>query len=388
MPRSIDEDLLLDLIDRIYAAGHGEIDWSEVTDPIRGALDCSVVTIHADDPLGDGAVVVAHSGLSSEQMGLYEEYYYSTNLWLDRAAPILKSGVLLHGEEVVEQGKMRQTEYYADYLQPNRMEWALSACLHREPRLVALMSLFRPPGSERFSATEVDVVDVLLPHLQRAVSAARRLRGLQIEVGLAEKALGALGCGALVLDDSGRVVVHNGRMMRIVEEDDGLFLHRDRLRFHSSSAQGSFEEILHSPPLTRGGGGFKAPRPSYRRAYEVVVIRIPRRERAASIFAPLRDSAGWLVLVSDPEMPLAAAEPLLEQVFDLTESEARITVRLAAGQTVPEIARARDRSINTVKSQVRWIYRKLQVSNRAELVHRVGIFMKTPPFLADDGSAS
>ena len=42
----------------ILAAGLGEVEWGEVARPVRDALGCSVVAIHADDAQSGESLVV------------------------------------------------------------------------------------------------------------------------------------------------------------------------------------------------------------------------------------------------------------------------------------------------------------------------------------------
>ncbi|MEO8061113.1 MAG: helix-turn-helix transcriptional regulator [Pseudomonadota bacterium] len=56
---------------------------------------------------------------------------------------------------------------------------------------------------------------------------------------------------------------------------------------------------------------------------------------------------------------------------ELTGAEQAIAGHLCDGRTVPQIAQLRGVSVNTVKSQVRQIFRKLNVESRVALVRRL-----------------
>ena len=55
----------------------------------------------------------------------------------------------------------------------------------------------------------------------------------------------------------------------------------------------------------------------------------------------------------------------------LTASEREVAAQLCDGRTLAQIASLRGVSINTVKSQVRQIFRKLDVDTRVALVRRL-----------------
>jgi len=55
----------------------------------------------------------------------------------------------------------------------------------------------------------------------------------------------------------------------------------------------------------------------------------------------------------------------------LTPCEREVALRLCDGRTLAQIARLRGVTVNTVKSQVRQIFRKLDVESRVALVRRL-----------------
>jgi DNA-binding NarL/FixJ family response regulator len=57
---------------------------------------------------------------------------------------------------------------------------------------------------------------------------------------------------------------------------------------------------------------------------------------------------------------------------ELTTAESAVVRELCAGRTLAQVARLRGVSPNTVKSQVRQIFRKLNIDSRIELVRVLG----------------
>jgi DNA-binding NarL/FixJ family response regulator len=55
----------------------------------------------------------------------------------------------------------------------------------------------------------------------------------------------------------------------------------------------------------------------------------------------------------------------------LTAAEAAVAELLCDGRTLAQIARLREVSVNTIKSQVRQVFRKLEVDSRVALVRRL-----------------
>ena len=71
---------------------------------------------------------------------------------------------------------------------------------------------------------------------------------------------------------------------------------------------------------------------------------------------------------------------MLRDLFELTPTEAKVALSIAAGNDVPDAARELRISTNTVHTHLRRIFRKLGVGRQADLVRvliRAGIAM--PP---------
>ncbi|MEE4186585.1 MAG: LuxR C-terminal-related transcriptional regulator [Gammaproteobacteria bacterium] len=67
--------------------------------------------------------------------------------------------------------------------------------------------------------------------------------------------------------------------------------------------------------------------------------------------------------------PVDAAH--VEEFFNLTPAQARVVVALAQGESAETAAASLNISVNTVRSHLRSIYAKLEVSNKAQMLHRV-----------------
>lgn len=68
----------------------------------------------------------------------------------------------------------------------------------------------------------------------------------------------------------------------------------------------------------------------------------------------------------DSEEPLSGAQAV--ELFGLTPTEARVTVKLAGGMSLVEIAEAHNVNVGTLRAQLRSIYAKVGVSKQPELV--------------------
>src|SRR3954466_123812 len=82
----------------------------------------------------------------------------------------------------------------------------------------------------------------------------------------------------------------------------------------------------------------------------------------------LLEGAGLAVLLVDPEACPDLSPSLLQQVFGLTKSEARLASQLMCDQCLEEIAAANDVSLGTVRSQIKAVFAKTHTHRQAQLV--------------------
>lgn len=124
----------------------------------------------------------------------------------------------------------------------------------------------------------------------------------------------------------------------------------------------------------------------------VVPIMGIRAEDMAELFSRLRRSepAFYDRLVSDPRAPIevAAATGPGADLSVLTERELVVAGHLVTGATLARIADLMTVSRNTVKSQVRGIYRKLGVRTRPEAIAMLRRLGLRPPAPAASGRSS
>jgi DNA-binding CsgD family transcriptional regulator len=113
-------------------------------------------------------------------------------------------------------------------------------------------------------------------------------------------------------------------------------------------------------------------------------LRIARRDGAPLkvLVAPMPEAqhggaGGAMVLIDDPERKGVPGPEALKALFGLTTAEARLARRLGHGDaTAPEIAAEFALSPQTIRTQMKSIHRKMEVSHQAEIsaiISRLGL---------------
>lgn len=187
-----------------------------------------------------------------------------------------------------------------------------------------------------------------------------------------------LPSGIVVTDGHGMVVFMNRSAEAL--NGDGLRVERGQLLTSMQRDQAKLSHLITaalapgaSPASVRPVG---LQRPSLKKP--LLLRAIPIRARADQ---PLpRVLLGLdlvLITISDPESAYQDNSLTALETFGLTRSEATVAAMLGAGCSPGEIAEARSISVSTVRTHVRSIYSKLQITRQGELA-KIILALKAP----------
>jgi DNA-binding CsgD family transcriptional regulator len=192
----------------------------------------------------------------------------------------------------------------------------------------------------------------------------------------------ALCCGAILLDSRKAPIQFNERARRCLGES--LSTATGHLRATDRTSDALFQTIL-DQSLKYGGS-----QTHWRR--ESIALKKPGSRPLIARVVPVEgeaqaqlEGAALIVLLIDPEDCPQPSFGILNQVFGLTRTEARIASYLLCGQTMQEVAENTGVSVGTVRSQTKAIFEKTQTHRQAELV---GLLTRLALIADDSGDLS
>ncbi len=350
---------LPELLDAAYAAGTGAEPWAEL-----GRLLCSATRAEAVSLL-TGSLATGHVTLRlSENVPAwaqeqYGTYYHRLDPWVGTAT---RGGlpVGMHdappvwlGQELVDDGALRNSEFHADYLRRLDIFRIMGSLMPLGATGDLGLALYRPERTSNFDEGERRVLLALLPHLRRAMQLGHRLEldGMRD----AAAALDAMPTGAVVVDETLRVLHANRAAQRIVR-GGGPMLRREgatlRLGAQRLADANRLATLVRRVALAGAdGGALSLQRGGAEGAVAALVMPLP-----ALLRSPLGAGARGrraLVLLRDAAAPLAVDPALLGDLYGLTRAEAAVALDIADGRTAEQVAHARDVSVHTVRMQLR-----------------------------------
>lgn len=215
---------------------------------------------------------------------------------------------------------LMQTPIYQEWGRRNGVHAMANVVLLREATQFANFNLIRSPALGDFEQHDLKWLDLMAPHLRRAVEMNRLLAKLDRDRYAAYAALEHLKTAVLLLGADGYVVHMNAAAVAMVNAKDGLELSHNRLHAAKPDADRALARMMHVAAFHLGGQGGTAilPRPSGRRALVARIYPLVTR----GCFVPPQ-GARVIVFLTDPEVPLPSIDHVA-RAYGLTKAEARL----------------------------------------------------------------
>lgn len=361
--------------DAIYEAGAvGEL-WPQVIGRISDRIGAAGGFLFS-------ATVDSVRWVTSEGVGATVEEYFARGYQLrdERTIRLLARG---HAGFSGDLDVFTPEEWDADpirreFLEPRGFGWGVATGIEVPTGETMIFHCERRAVDGPIDRASVAYLDALRPHLSRAALMSSRLE-LKRATGTVE-GLELMGLAAAVVSRRGGLIAANGRFEGLVpnvfhDYRAGLALaHAPANALLASALQAIGEGVMEAT--------MSVPLPARDGRPPMIVHLSPVTGAAHDIFA---QSAAVVVVtpVSIADVPSAN---VIQGLFDLTPTEARVARALGQGLSIEAIAATHSVAVHTVRNQLRSIFAKTGVNRQADLV---GLLAGAPvPGRAEDESPS
>lgn len=201
-------------------------------------------------------------------------------------------------------------------------------------------------------------LDSLYPHLARAALFSGRADFERVRTAV--DTLTSMGMPAAALTPTGRVVLANDNFTAATH----VWTTRggERLALHDRVADGMLSNALSALKLARSPRSIPV-RADVGGAITSVIQLVPIRRAAHDVFG----STVAIAVLSEPKVGATGAA-MVQSLFDLTPAELNVVQAIVAGQTIASIASQTQRSVETVRGQLKAAMAKTGCSRQIDLV--------------------
>jgi len=362
----MDAALLGSLIGDLYDAAVDPLLWSGIAARIAAAFQSTsaVVKLHGgEEPFQ--LVEMTSNLVVPDRLSEWAARWHRHDLWVERSVGFGMNRIVTD-EMLITPEEQQKSGFYREWLRYLEIHHMVGAVFPAGDA-VGVLGIHRPREAGAFTAEDRQSVDLLLPHLQRALGLGQRFAQASVERILTSAALDRIETGVLVLNRAAQLVYANDEGERILMAGEALTLKAGRVCAMDPLVQDSLMAVVRDAVGPNRRGSLTAnpvlvlPRPG---RLPMSLAALPLGAHASS-FGPAEPHL--LLFLRDPERREVRAEHLAS-LFGLTPTEAAIAAELSAGRSPDEIAKLLQIAVGTVRWHVKRILAKTGTARQPELV--------------------
>ena len=283
------------------------------------------------------------------------------------AAPVLQ---VLADPDFMSAEDYRRDAWYHDFLLPWDVPHICLTTLERRDGTVIGLAVGRSHANGPISADQRAVFAKLAPHVRVAVRTQMALENQGAK--LLSRAFEGLSMVAFVCDGRGRVQAMTPAAEDLVGANGPLRLRQGRLEAAGKDDAAALSKAIDAASLGITLPGSPVASTLVLRgktppgALVLEVVRLPGLAHEFT-FTPRVLVVGRTQQATRTQR----MQTLAQAVYGLTAAEAEVAVRIAAGQSLDEIAAVRTVAVGTIRAQLKTAMSKCGVRRQAELVSRL-----------------
>ncbi|MDX1803658.1 MAG: PAS domain-containing protein [Alcanivorax sp.] len=255
---------------------------------------------------------------------------------------------------------------------PALNEWRQDDCAHEATGVVSAANggihylvIQRRADQGRFTREQLALFNLFLPHLCQSLLLLAQMQALQTDVEQGRQALDQMQRGVLLCDAQGHVIFRNRAARELLAANPGMLVNSaGRLSFTDEAFNDNFERDLAAAMRASAQG----------QTCELAPTRFGEGDARITVeVSPLVGTQtrlvrhGAIICLYDLSWRPKLSPSRVSQFFGLSGAEARVAMQVAGGAGVPEIAERLCRSRETIRVQLKAVFRKTRTSRQGEL---------------------
>jgi DNA-binding CsgD family transcriptional regulator len=372
------------LVHQIYATAANPQAWPAALGAVASSMRASKGLLFTPyTPPQEGGMAFPWQ-LSEELLQLMASKYMRHDVWAQAAAErnIWQEGRVVCDQELVPQEVLRASVIYRELLNAHQIGRLCAGVVFAgAPGLPPTsLSLFRDIDDPAFSTADVAWMQLLVPHVSRAMGLMHRVDAMRLQLDSLHMSLDRLDFGVALLCAQGRVLHANTALQRVLQRGDGVAMDPHGC-LQARSARESATTLsrwldMQRQDLAAGG------QPVAHFSEDFLVRRSGNAngQTYAVQHSMLPIRSGWaargqdvrsVLFITDPSAVLLPDAARLTHLYALTPAQARVALELVSGGSTKQVAKTLDISDHTVIAHVKEIYLKIGLNRQADLVRNI-----------------
>ena len=279
------------------------------------------------------------------------------------------------------------SKFYLEWMKPHNFYHLGGAQFADSETHRAGIAILRDEARGAWADGDLRVIDEILPHLRRALNIHSEFTYLRLKQDALLKGLDRLVIGLILYDQNARPVYINPTAEAIIEAHPALMLQDGELRLTNPDDERNLRKTIADTADID-------PDDSWKQSVAIGINHPDVEAPLPILVTPMHgnlitsdldyDGAKVAVFISDPNLQQPISIDALVSVYGLTPTEAQVSISLANGHSIEEIANTSCHSTHTIRSQLKSVFRKTGVTRQSELIK----MLLTGPFAQRKRSGS
>lgn len=386
MQIDIATERLSTVIGKIYDSAVDPALWPAALEEAAGLIGATFSYVGLFDTRNKTLNLPCYWGGNAEMVRNYERLVPISPFW-DVMTQYQIGQIAFTSDLIVKSGvtesEVLDSAFFREWALPSGLRDVVAGIFINGDGQVGSVNLHTPPTRDLVGPRDLAVMEMLLPHVRRAIMIGDLLDVHSITAAAFEATLDALTSAVVLVDAGGRILKANQAAQTMFFMAGPILSLRGELATHRTEATNALSSAIARAAMNEsdlGYGGIGVPirsRSGDSIAHSIAHV-LPLKSGSLRPGLSLGAVAAVFVtpVLANPPPPFEA----LAALYDLTPTEARVMIEVASGKNRAATAGSLGIADSTVKTHLARVFAKTGTSEQAELTKLVtGL---TPPAVA------
>jgi DNA-binding CsgD family transcriptional regulator len=369
------------LLTTLYAAPLGSDQWAAFLVSLMRLLNLPAVAIHHHDFGSQEYQFNVSAGMDPGALSLYAQHFGKLDPYWPEFLKTPEDKIAF-GESLCPTRKLLRTEFYGDFLSKHEdiLGVYTAAAMVKQPSRWLAITAYRRLADPHPGPGTADVVRLVMPHVRSALQLQQQVVDLTSARRSLESGIELAGLAVLILDKTGVCIFASQKADRLLSVGNGLSMQNGHLRAERHSESVALWALI-SGALITSAGNLVRPNSGVmisRRKQPPLRISAFAISGAARHFTISTHRQPALILfIRERDDDSRSLPSALAMVYGVSKAESRLSLLLYDGCSLAEAATTIGVSIETVRAQLKSIFRKTGVRRQSALIRLLTEIAKT-----------
>ena len=362
-------ETLSEIVGSVYDCVLQPQDWSRTLPLISSFGESAASSIVVQDRHSASGTNVFEHGADQSFLRLYFEKLAASRITPTKQIAFDQIGDFATMTMLAGERETSNSDFYLKWVKPLGFRDVIGVLVLRSGKRVAWFSVVRSGVQTRFTDRDLHQIELLSPHICRALMISDALELQTILAARLEQTVDMLSTGVLLTEDQGRISYMNNSAERLLKNGNALKSLNGRL---TTTRPGPRETLSRALAESMSGrapsrtGQYSVPLPDDEGGGLIANVLPLEWREGRNPLAALRGVTA--VIVQDPAERRAPPLEAFASLYGLTFAEQKVLEHIAGGEPPQQTADELGVSITTVKTHLQKIFAKTATGRQADLI--------------------